>query len=739
MATRTTITALALAVSMLASGTADAHEPSPWRTLISPPPAGAEVHPLDRFALAWQLHDTELAESAFADTTWSRHLREWARARWASLHGDHDDAALAFDRAREAWPATREEDPEILAVFDHMRLQSALEHQDVVRARAILESPLVPTEDDPVRVALQAWLLWLEGDLPGAVAGFDAAWRAAGASARRHPAFLRYAPVLLESERAVDAGAVWTAIVDGLVRPERQREALRVWDATPGLRRAPRSDQDHRTLLRWLVRMFRRDDALELARAAAEDADGSVRDAWSYVFVAEQFYRLRRHEELAAWLDRDWPRDLDDEQRAELEAYPWGVERRGGHSVRVAAGFDGVALRYPGTSRAVEALWESGWMWELSDEVEVAIDRYDELRRRDPAGPHGSAAAVRSLWLRLGRGDLEGIRSVHSQAEPHLRDGLDAAAGLWIRSIVEPQTEAEWRAELAREHPASPLWRPLPEVAAPVDDDVRDVALRLHSAQVAAFERLAREVGVEGDVGSDLAVVERLAQLGLFVEAEIRLSEWAAARRSDTVAITRAVRLAWKWGLPEIQGRYGWILERRLRDDGDGPARDAGIAAMPTPFATIVLETAIREAIDPAAIWGLIRRESFYDADVVSIAGAHGLMQLIESTARDTAARRGHEEPSTDDLLSPAVNLELGISYLSGLFDRAEGDRVRALASYNAGETMGRRWQERRNPAYGEAAGILVISYNETRDYVYHVLRHWIRYRELYGTEFGAR
>ena len=728
---RTLVLVLVLAAATSASA-------SPWRSLISLPDDPTELRPLDRFVIGWQLHDREAVAESLEDPDWSVHLRQWGRARVALRRGDPGGAAQAYADARVSWPATREEPDLVQALFDRRRLELALDTDDASAARRIRREPL-RTHDDAVWDALGAWLQWLEGDVEGAAEAFDRAWVRADDLERRQPVFLRRALVLLEAGRVDAAGSAWAASVDRIRRPERHRIALRLWDDTPELAGAIRRAEDRREVLRWLVRSFRRDDALELARLALEAEVESTERAWLYVFVAEQYYRLRRHDDLAVWLDGDRPRRLDDEQRAELDAYPLGVRRRSGHSVALAAAFDAVALRYPDTDRAVEALWEGAWMWELSGEFDTAIDRYEELYRRSPDGPYGSAAVLRSLWLRSQQDDDTAVGAVFARARRDLEDGLDAAAALRLAAAADPDRATALRTELEREHPFSPLWRdPGPARVVNGDLDPVDSARSLFEIQERAFERLIGHLGPSAGSARGLEVIERIAELGLMVEAETRLASWARERRGDTAAVAAAVRLAWRWGLPEVQGRYGWILERRLRDDGPELARAAIVAAMPTPYAVDVLRRAVDAGVDPALVWGLVRRESFYDADVVSIAGAHGLMQLIESTARETAEQIGLPAPGTEDLLTPSTNLRLGIAHLDDLLDRSGADRVRALAAYNAGDWNGRRWQERRAPGSDETLGILVISYSETRDYVYHVMRHWLRYGDLYAGVLGG-
>lgn len=728
------LTLATLAVTVLGASSAVA---DPWRALIAAPDDASSLRPLDRFVIAWLRHDDASMNAALDDDGWSAHLRHWARARVAAERGDTADALASYAKARDAWPATLEEPASVQAIFDRDRLFLALGADDLDAARAIREKPL-RAHDDPVWDALGAWATWADGDAPAAATAFDAAWAAGSTLDRRHPVFLRRALVHLDAGDPDAAATAWTAAIDVLRRPERQREALAIWDAHEDLRASVRHASERRTVLNWLVRLFRREDAQELAHAAYAIEADAVERAWLYVFVAEQMYRRREHAALDAWLARERPLRLDDEQRAELDAYPLGVRRRSGHSVGLAAAFDAVALRYPDTDRAIEALWEGAWMWELSGETETAIARYDEIRRRAPQGRWASPSALRSLWLRTTQGDAAGVLAIHEESRTSLRDGLDAAAALWLCAEADPENRAVWEARLREEHPFSPLWRPLAPPRREESIDVEDLARRIHARQSEAFARVQEHVGLGEDPAEALVDVARMAELGLVVEAETRLAAWATDNAGDTAAVADAVRLAWRWGIPEIQGRYGWILERRLRDDGPELAEAARIAAMPTPFARDVLTAAAEARVDPALVWALIRRESFYDADVVSIAGAHGLMQLIERTGKEVALERGLPEPSPYDLLAPPTNLELGIHYLAGLLDRADDDRVRALASYNAGESNGRRWQERRDPERGEAAGILVISYSETRAYVYHVARHWNRYRVLYEETLGG-
>lgn len=91
----------------------------------------------------------------------------------------------------------------------------------------------------------------------------------------------------------------------------------------------------------------------------------------------------------------------------------------------------------------------------------------------------------------------------------------------------------------------------------------------------------------------------------------------------------------------------------------------------------IVREAAERHSLDPALVKAVIRTESAWNPWAVSRKGAIGLMQLIPETAQ----RYGVGNP-----YDPAQNVEAGASHLRTLLNRYDGDLIKALAAYNAGE-----------------------------------------------------
>ena len=93
----------------------------------------------------------------------------------------------------------------------------------------------------------------------------------------------------------------------------------------------------------------------------------------------------------------------------------------------------------------------------------------------------------------------------------------------------------------------------------------------------------------------------------------------------------------------------------------------------PLAYETIVRGHAENYDLDPALLAGVIYAESKFDPDVVSSAGAVGLMQLLPETAQGIADRTGGGGYREQDLLDPEINVRYGSWYLEHLRERLVG------------------------------------------------------------------
>jgi soluble lytic murein transglycosylase len=150
----------------------------------------------------------------------------------------------------------------------------------------------------------------------------------------------------------------------------------------------------------------------------------------------------------------------------------------------------------------------------------------------------------------------------------------------------------------------------------------------------------------------------------------------------------------------------------------------------PMPYAEQITERAREKGLDPGFVFGLIRQETRFVANLKSHAGASGLMQLMPATARWTAKKVGLDfQPGQINDID--TNLRLGTSYLKMLVDDFAGSQALAAAAYNAGPGRPRRWRE--GPVLDAAAWAENVPFNETRDYVKKVLSNAAIYAQLLG------
>jgi soluble lytic murein transglycosylase len=132
------------------------------------------------------------------------------------------------------------------------------------------------------------------------------------------------------------------------------------------------------------------------------------------------------------------------------------------------------------------------------------------------------------------------------------------------------------------------------------------------------------------------------------------------------------------------------------------------------------------DAMDRTLLLAVIRQESQFYNDVVSGAGARGLMQLMPATAKRVARKLKIPYRRSRLTEDPAYNLRLGIAYLTQLLDRYEGSRLLALAAYNAGPRRVDRWIKRfgdpRKHGVDPVDWAERIPFSETRNYVQRIL-----------------
>lgn len=144
-------------------------------------------------------------------------------------------------------------------------------------------------------------------------------------------------------------------------------------------------------------------------------------------------------------------------------------------------------------------------------------------------------------------------------------------------------------------------------------------------------------------------------------------------------------------------------------------------------------------SIDVAAVYAIARQESRFQVDAVSSAGARGLMQLMPSTAKETAGKIGVDYSKSRLTSDAEYNALLGSTYLKAQLERFDGSLVLAAAAYNAGGGNANKWiklfGDPRSDKIDPVVWVELIPVLETRNYVKRVVGNYLVYRARLGKD----
>jgi len=155
----------------------------------------------------------------------------------------------------------------------------------------------------------------------------------------------------------------------------------------------------------------------------------------------------------------------------------------------------------------------------------------------------------------------------------------------------------------------------------------------------------------------------------------------------------------------------------------------------PLLFWELIQDVSKRHELDPYLVIALVKQESAFQVSAKSWAGARGLFQIMPSTARWIAKKRGIKNFKTSDLYKPENSADFGTWYFKRLMTNNDNDVAKALAGYNAGGSRAKRWWGA-NPGREYDEMIELIGFSETRKYVKTILRNWEMYSRLYRDKF---
>ncbi len=141
--------------------------------------------------------------------------------------------------------------------------------------------------------------------------------------------------------------------------------------------------------------------------------------------------------------------------------------------------------------------------------------------------------------------------------------------------------------------------------------------------------------------------------------------------------------------------------------------------------------------LDRALVFAFVRQESAFNIRARSVDGAHGLMQLMPSTAAFVTGDSSLRGKNSDKLYEQDFNLSLGQQYLQILMDtdHVGSNLMWMVAAYNGGPGNLSKWMRAMGPAEDPLIFMEKIPVRETREFVERVLTNLWMYRARLGQD----
>jgi soluble lytic murein transglycosylase len=141
-----------------------------------------------------------------------------------------------------------------------------------------------------------------------------------------------------------------------------------------------------------------------------------------------------------------------------------------------------------------------------------------------------------------------------------------------------------------------------------------------------------------------------------------------------------------------------------------------------------VFENAQHYQIPQELIYAIIRQESGYRENVISPAGAYGLMQIMPRTANTVARDQKINYKNQDQLFHSTQNIQIGTAYLQQLAKRYNHHPILMAAAYNAGPSQVNYWL-RTHPPNQIDIWIDTLPWLETRNYLKNIISFYAVYQ----------
>lgn len=236
----------------------------------------------------------------------------------------------------------------------------------------------------------------------------------------------------------------------------------------------------------------------------------------------------------------------------------------------------------------------------------------------------------------------------------------------------------------------------------------------------------------------------RIDKAGAINQALVQGPEMARVRElmywnMDNTARSEWANLITSRSKPEQEGLARYAFEQNWWDLSvqatiAGKLWDNLEERFPLAYKDIFARYVSGKDISQSYAMAIARQESAWNPKVRSPVGASGLMQIMPGTATHTVKMfniPGYT--STNQLLDPETNINIGTSYLQYVSAQFEYNRIFSSAAYNAGPGRVKTWLGNSAGRIDAVAFVESIPFSETRGYVKNVLAYDAYYSYFMG------
>ncbi len=415
-------------------------------------------------------------------------------------------------------------------------------------------------------------------------------------------------------------------------------------------------------------------------------AEAGAATDWGLVYHQIQLKRRLNRDEEAWKLLAGAPTD------AALLINPdeWWMERRANAYQAIKAGKPRIAYDIVKDAGALsinpakEQANFAGWIALRLLNDPKSADAHFRFMRKIADGPLSQARA--DYWL----GRTAEALGDRSRAAEHYKSGAkfaDTFHGQLSRQRLDTGTRLSF---------ASP--------ASPSTDEIE----RFNASDAVQAAVIARKSGLDSNITR--AFLGHLSR-HLKTEAEVAMVAHLAEAFGDTQMAVRIGKLAIARGFNMVSYAY--------------------------PVHPFPAYSALRAAPETALLLGIARQESEFNGQIVSGAGARGVLQVMPITAKHVCRDYKIKCDIPRLLTDASYNAMIASAYIGDRMGEFQGSYVLGTAGYNAGPGRARQWMREfgdpRDPAVDVVDWIYRIPFEETREYVQKVIANTQVYRARLG------